>query len=343
MTAFFIDIAFYQTGLSMARVKAEGFAGVIARSSTGYGVSRLANLADHMSVRHHDDRGLQEAARTFLRGNIRPMRSSADTAFAGFRNAAKAAGLPFAAYHFLYPSRSVSIASQAAVAAASIGDTSIAVMIDHEPDGAGAPIPSVADHLAFAKAMRAKGYKVGLSYIPHWVWQDMGSPSLATLANAGLRLQASSYVGGSGFASTLYPGDGSFPAGYGGMPVWGWQFTDAAKVAGFSVDANAIKGSPADVAAMFSNAPVPPPTPVTAQEDIEMIMVSPNPKKVPAGRTWPGDYLMFSNGLMKHIEKKEDDVDNEVAYRNGGIKGPDAITWAEFDSLMALPINKPAS
>lgn len=332
MTEFFVDIAFYQTGLSMAGVKAEGFAGVIARSSTGYGVERLRNLASHISVRHHDDPAIRAAARS---GEI-AMRSSADTAFAGFKRAAKAVGLPFAAYHFLYPSRSVSIANQAATAAASINDTSVMVMIDHEPDGSGAPIPTVNDHLQFALAMRAKGYKVALSYLPRWVWQDMGSPSLAALGNAGLKLQASSYVGGSGYASALYPGDSSFPAGYGGMSVWGWQFTSSALVAGYSVDANAVRGSGA-VASMFSNAPTPPPTPNT--EVPSMVIVSPDRSKVPSGQTWPGDFLLLDNGTLVHIAPAANNVDNEVALRNGGLKGPETITWDFFNALMALPVN----
>lgn len=337
MTEFFVDIAFYQTGLSMAGVKAEGFAGVIARSSTGYGLERLRSLASHISVRHHDDPAIRAAGRALhLADDPAPMRSSADTAFAGFKRAAASAGLPFAAYHFLYPSRSVSIANQAATAAASINDTSVMVMIDHEPDGSGAPIPTVNDHLQFALAMRAKGYKVALSYLPHWVWQDMGSPSLAALANAGLLLQASSYVGGSGYASALYPGDSSFPAGYGGMSVWGWQFTSSALVAGYSVDANAVKGSGA-VASMFSNRPTPPPAPDT--EVPGMIIVSPDPNGVPKGQSWPGDFMLFDNGLLNHIAPKADNIDNEVAYRNGGIKGPNRITWDEFAGLMALPPN----
>jgi hypothetical protein len=337
VTEFFVDIAFYQTGLSMAEVKAEGFAGVIARSSTGYGTSRLRSLASHISVRHHEDLAIRAAGNAMdLSGDDRPMRSSADTAFAGFKRAAKAAGLPFAAYHFLYPSRSVSIANQAATAAASIADTSVMVMIDHEPDGSGAPIPTVSDHLQFALAMRAKGYKVALSYLPRWVWQDMGSPSLAALANAGLKLQASSYVGGSGYASALYPGDSSFPAGYGGMSVWGWQFTSSAKVGGQSVDANAVKGSGA-VASMFSNSPTP--TPVTDTEVPTMVIVSPDRNSVPKGQSWPGDFLMLDDGTLVHIPAKANNVDNEVALRNGGLKGPEAITWDFFNALMALPVN----
>jgi hypothetical protein len=338
VTEFFIDIAFYQTGLSMAAVKTEGFAGVIARSSTGYGVSRLHNLARHLSVRMHDDEEVRHAAAALVnKGAEGPMRSSADSAFAGFKRQAQSIGLPFAAYHFLYPSRSVSIADQVATAARSIGDTSVMVMIDHEPDGSGAPIPTVNDHLQFALAMRAKGYKVGLSYLPHWVWQDhMGSPSLAALANAGLLLQVSSYVGGSGYASALYPGDNSFPAGYGGMSVWGWQFTDTAKVAGYNVDANAVRGSGA-VAAMFSNKPTP--TPVNDTEVPTMVIISPDRNKVPAGQTWPGDFMLFDNGMLKHIAPKANNIDNEVAYRNGGVKGPNTITWDEFNSYLALPVN----
>ena len=183
-----------------------------------------------------------------------PLRASADTWFANFKSQAKAANFPLSAYHFLYPHGSASITSQVDTCVNSVGDESIAVMIDHEPDGSGAPIPSVTDHVNFIKGLQSNGFTVHLSYLPHWVWNNMGSPSLAPLANLGLSLTLSSYVAGSGLAaSSLYPGSGAWPAAYGGMGAKVWQFTDAAAVAGFLVDANATELSLAETVQLLTN------------------------------------------------------------------------------------------
>lgn len=215
MTLFLVDISRYQAGLSIAEVKKEGFAAVLARASTGY------------------------------------EGGSKDAQFATFKSQAAKAGILFAAYHFLYPANQVSVAHQADVCAAAIGDTSIPVMIDHEPDGSGAPTPSVAAAVDFAGEMRDRGYTVPLWYLPHWVWSDhLHSPALPK--TAGLQLVASSYVSGSGAASALYPGDSHWPATYGGLTPVIWQFTDAAKVAGQSVDANAYRGTQAELEALLS-------------------------------------------------------------------------------------------
>lgn len=72
----------------------------------------------------------------------------------------------------------MTIKHQADVCASAIGDTSIPVMVDHEPDGSGAPTPSVTDALDFANSMRGHGYRVPPWYLPHGVWQDhLGSPT----------------------------------------------------------------------------------------------------------------------------------------------------------------------
>lgn len=214
MTLYGIDVARYQSGMSLAKVKAEGFSWVEARASTGY-----------------------------LGGSV-------DTAFHGFKTSAASSGLLFVAYHFLYSSKRVSIAHQAAVCASAIGDTRCPVMIDHETaDDTGTP--TVADAVAFADAMRGKGYRVPLWYLPRWVWQRLGSPRLP---NTGMALVASSYVAGHGYASSLYPGAGSWPGSYGGLRPTIWQFTDTAEVAGHSVDADAFEGTYAELQTLLDPA-----------------------------------------------------------------------------------------
>ena len=215
MTEFLVDIAKYQAGLNIAEVKREGFSAVLARASTGY------------------DGGTK------------------DSQFASFKSQAKKAGIMFGAYHFLYPANSVSVDHQANVCASAVGDKSIPVMIDHEPDGSSAPTPSIDTAVNFAKAMRGKGYRVPLWYLPHWVWQDhLGSPSLPR--DSGLSLVSSDYVSGSGYASTLYPGDnGAGWDAYGGLTPVIWQFTDQAEVAGQLIDADAFRGSYAELKNLF--------------------------------------------------------------------------------------------
>lgn len=106
---------------------------------------------------------------------------------------------------------------------------------------------------------RQAGIRVPLSYIPKWYWQQVGSPSLAGLPP----LWSSRYVVGTGTASQLYPGDSSAHwNGYGNNSISITQFTSSAKVAGYTVDANAFKGSLIDLDnLLFGTPPVIPPQP----------------------------------------------------------------------------------
>ena len=91
------------------------------------------------------------------------------------------------------------------------------------------------------QAIEARGVRVALSYIPRWYWDRIGRPDLSRVPG----LIQSSYVSGTGFASVLYPGDGSIRwAAYGGRQPDILQFTDRALIAGKRLDANAFRGSP---------------------------------------------------------------------------------------------------
>lgn len=310
MTLFTIDIAFYQGGLDIAQVYREGFAAVMARCSTGYNGG------------------------------------SADPDFAGFRSQAQAARGLFGGYHFLYPHSEVSIAHQADVCAAALGSVQ-SVMIDHEPDGSGAPIPSLADAINFAQAMRARGKLVRLQYLPHWVWQSMGSPNLAPLAAAGLELVSSNYTGAGDYASNLYPGtSGAGWASYGGLRPRLWQFTDGALVAGQRVDANAFEGSLGELSQYFTSVPSPTPnptpTPQNATEDPDMVIVQVDKNTVPHGTQWPGWFLLTGNGELVHIPPAQAKTngdkslsDNLDGLRQAGINEGGFITFEFYTELMA--------
>jgi glycoside hydrolase-like protein len=75
--------------------------------------------------------------------------------------------------------------------------------------------------------------------------------------------------------------------------------------------------------------PRPAPDPVDSEET-GMIMVSVDPKSVPAGKTWPGDFLLFDNGTLGHITPATDSVNNVASYTAAGIKGPVIITYGEY-------------
>lgn len=94
---------------------------------------------------------------------------------------------------------------------------------------------------AVVNAFNAVGVKVTLSYIPHWYWQEIGSPDLSNVPG----LIASNYVNGTGYASSLYPGDNSSRwFSYGGATPQILQFSSQAIVANLQTcDVNAFRGT----------------------------------------------------------------------------------------------------
>lgn len=130
-------------------------------------------------------------------------------------------------------------AEQAQTYLSNVGDPTVPCMLDFEANGG-----DIANFWAVWRAFAAAGVNMRLSYIPHWYWAQIGSPSLADVVG----LVASSYVGGTGYASVLYPGP-NWPGwnSYGGARPQLLQFTDRAVVAGLSCDADAFRGSVADL------------------------------------------------------------------------------------------------
>lgn len=200
MTLWGIDISQWQAGIDLQRVRDEGFEFVIARVGQGAG-GKYGTTRDIEWIRHRDE--------------------------------ANRLGLVLCAYW--YVGDGISPDENAKLCASWMEDTSIPVILDCE-DGSG----DVNHFHATLDAFMARGMYVPLSYIPHWYWNNLGSPSLAGLPP----LWASRYVNGSGYASNLYPGDNSdFWSGYGGNAVELLQFTNSAFVAGYHVDADAFRGT----------------------------------------------------------------------------------------------------
>jgi GH25 family lysozyme M1 (1,4-beta-N-acetylmuramidase) len=165
-----------------------------------------------------------------------------DTLYRSFHDQCKKAGIPFAAYHFVYPPLPGSTyAEQATNFHSVVGDTSIPVMLDVETDKT--THPTVGNAVGVSRALKELGYRVPLIYLPHWYWNYLGNPTIPAELGA---LMTSSY--GSNTPALLDQGyaarggdSGSGWTGYGGRAVGIWQFTSNALVGGQSLDGGACK------------------------------------------------------------------------------------------------------
>lgn len=161
-----------------------------------------------------------------------------------YRDAANALGIPVIGYHYAIANSSP--ASQVQTFIANGGGN--VVMLDFEANSG-----NIGDYWNLVNAFNAAGIEVTLSYIPRWYWAgSMGGGDLSKVPG----LISSGYYGSGNYASALYAGAGGDSgtgwASYGGGTPVMWQFTDGASVAGYSVDANAHKGSAEEFNALFN-------------------------------------------------------------------------------------------
>lgn len=169
-----------------------------------------------------------------------------DATWPGYRDAARAAGLRIAGYH--YAAASSSPSSQVANFQSRVGDLTIPVMIDFEANSG-----TINDYWALVDAFNAAGQRVAVSYIPSWYWSGaMGGGDLSQVPG----LISSNYPAGGGYASNIYAAAGgdSGPGwnSYGGGSPAIWQFSDAASVAGYTLDTNAFRGTLAQLDALLT-------------------------------------------------------------------------------------------
>lgn len=157
-------------------------------------------------------------------------------------------GLVVAAY--LYVWWNSTPAQMADAFALHVGDNSIPCILDIEENSGTNP-----EHWkALIWELNARGYHVPMIYIPKWYWERVGKPSLAGLPP----LWSSAYPAGGGIGSAVYQkagGDnGPGWAGYGGLNVAMWQFTEKASLGGgkWAVDGNAYKGTPEQLQAFLT-------------------------------------------------------------------------------------------
>lgn len=204
-----IDISNHQGVFDLGRAASEGFAFAILKSSEGH---------------------------TFTDGR-----------FADNVANARAAGMTYAAYHY------VRGGSSSAAQAAHIGrvvPTDCPVILDVETGGGG--IDLTRDLTA---RLHAAGYRTPLLYLPAWYWQQIGSPDLSGLPPLWYSRYPYSRAGTAADVWNRHAGWLSeFWGGYGGLPVEILQYSDQGHVAGRSpVDLNAYRGARAELDALFGS------------------------------------------------------------------------------------------
>ena len=241
-----------------------------------------------------------------------------DPFFEHFKSEAARVGAMFGGYHFLHAGNG---AGQARFCFQHVGP-GVPVMIDLEPTTGS--MPTVQDGLDFAAEFRALGGICSLVYLPHWYWQQLGSPSLLPLALADLGLVSSGY--------TAYSDSGPGWTPYGGVTPAVWQYTDALAYSGQSVDFNAYRGTIDQFKTLLGyNAPHPapipaPPAPPTPEGEAMVILSIPNS---------PGRWL-FSGGVIRPLSDGED----EPGLNAAGIKTA-LVSKAFVNSLLVaakLPV-----
>src|SRR5574337_771094 len=94
-------------------------------------------------------------------------------------------------YHYVTTNDPV---QQAHTYLSNVVDPSVPCMLDFEASSG-----DINNFWAVWNAFTAAGVNMRLSYIPHWYWQQIGSPDLSKVVG----LVASNYVAGTGYASTL--------------------------------------------------------------------------------------------------------------------------------------------
>jgi GH25 family lysozyme M1 (1,4-beta-N-acetylmuramidase) len=150
----------------------------------------------------------------------------ADPAYSGFKAQAAKVGAVFGAYHFLWSGTP----AEAAWTFKHVGKTPL--MVDAENPKVKTTVAMI---LSFVAEYRKLGGVVHLVYLPHWYWQELGSPDLTPLTKARLRLVSSSYA--------TYSDSGPGWQPYGGVTPVQWQYTDQFGYGGQRVDFNAFRGT----------------------------------------------------------------------------------------------------
>lgn len=169
-----------------------------------------------------------------------------DGEFAANLAEARAAGLLVAAYHYL---RSTATAAAQVRLIGRVVPRDVPVILDVET-GSG----TVALVRDIVGRLRQAGFLVPLLYLPRWYWSQLGSPSLAGLPALWSSRYPDRVVGP--VAGEWADAPASYWDGYGGLSVAVLQFTSSVAIAGVQpLDANAFRGSAAQLAALLGGTP----------------------------------------------------------------------------------------
>jgi hypothetical protein len=167
-----------------------------------------------------------------------------DGRFVQHANAARAAGLLVAAYHY---QGTAPVARQLSTIKAMAG-TDIPIILDVEDGSGGIDITR-----ALVAALRAEGYQVPLTYLPRWYWSGhLGSPNLSGLPPLWVSWYPDYTVRRKESGIDTVPN--SVWNGYGGLDVAVVQFTSSGAVAdypGGSIDLNAFAGTRAQLVTLL--------------------------------------------------------------------------------------------
>lgn len=192
--------------------------------------------------------------------------SFVDDEFADNLRRVLAAGQLYAAYHY---QRSTASAAAQIDNIRRVVPGDVPVILDVEA-GSG----NVGLTRELVTRLRAIGYRVPLTYLPRWYWQQLGSPDLIGLPP----LWSSRYPDNT--AGTLLDEYADVPVGYwtgyGGLPVAVLQFTSSGRLPGYAgnLDLNAYPGTRDGLAALlFGVQPTPAPAELEEENGVKTFYV----------------------------------------------------------------------
>jgi lysozyme len=254
---------------------------------------------------------------------------------------ARAAGLLTAAYHYMRAG--VSITDQVLNISRTV-PRDVPVILDVEA-GSG----TVAQARSVIGTLRAIGFRVPLIYLPRWYWNQLGQPSLSGLPPLWSSRYPDNVIGLLADEWARVPAP--YWNGYGGLDVAVLQFTSSARVAGVApLDANAYRGTRAELAALLGHS-TPPPTITNPAAEDDSIMktfwvhgdnASEMGAEAPSGyeKTKWGDAMFHVDATADGLRRRHISADEWVAAEANGAKGVsrpqswvDSIPWGAQPGL----------
>ena len=257
-----------------------------------------------------------------------------DPIFRSHLNDARSTDMHFAAY--VYVRQETSPAAHAQALHEQLGgDTSIPIALDIENNSGG----SVAHWKAIVAAIEKRGYSAILTYLPEWYWIQVGRPVLTGLPP----LWSSRYPSTeSAYASVLFASAGNRGwQEYGGLPVKIWQFTDRALVAGRKIDANAFRGTEAQLNALFTGKDSEEELTMSHVEDIKKHITDEANKTRKFIEVFLGPNIQDTKDIRQQITGSRDAIPGDIAKSYPGWplqQLTDAAEAKDFDNLTLMEL-----